>query len=375
VDVTLLLVAPVAGVGRAGLGVARVAAHLHDDARHLGVVRHADVALPVDPEAVGAGAVRMAGVDDVVPVDFDVTRGAGRLGDAAARGHDRVVVGPVAVGAGELLLRQRDARVLTAGHAHRAGLELLDDLRVVLAVAPGARGRVEVAAGQLVAEPRRGRRRLTEVVVDGARLLVRDQFRVERRHDAARVAELAEELVERDAQPRERRADHAAAARAMAPEASPGRVQDVAPRPPVVSPDVLRGGRRGGPRQWQDDGHRDHTDPGLGDAEPAAISGHGFTACGCYDDGDPRCRREPAGPRGCTAADRPGGTQGVFLPEGLPRGPALELAAPCLELAADPRAVGEPAGWGGRRGESAVAPDERGRERGPECRNRGNRVN
>src|SRR5690606_23347185 len=207
VDVTLLLVAPVAGVGRAGLGVARVAAHLHDDARHLGVVRHTDVALPVDPEAAGAGAVRMAGVDDVVPIDLDVAPRAGRLRDAAARRHDRVVVGPMAVGAGELLLRQVDARVLVAGQAHRAGLELLDDLRVVLAVALGARGRLEVAAGQLVADPRRGRRRLTEVVVDRARLFVRDQLRVERRHDAARVAQLPEESVERDAQPRERRAD------------------------------------------------------------------------------------------------------------------------------------------------------------------------
>src|SRR5690606_34490769 len=166
-----------------------------------------DVALPVDPEAVGAGAVRVAGVDDVVPIDLDVTRRAGRLRDAAARGHDRVVVRAVAVGAGELLLRQVDARVLVAGQAHRALLELLDDLRVVLAVALGARGRVEAAAGQLVTDPRRGRRRLTEVVVDGARLLVRDQLRVERRHDAARVAQLPEEPVERDGQPRERRAD------------------------------------------------------------------------------------------------------------------------------------------------------------------------
>src|SRR5690606_2551792 len=104
VDVPLLLVAPVAGVGRAGLGVARVAAHLHDDARHLRVVRHADVALPVDPEAAGAGAVRVAGIDDVVTVDLDVTPPAGRLRDAAARCHDRVVVRAVAVRAGELLL-------------------------------------------------------------------------------------------------------------------------------------------------------------------------------------------------------------------------------------------------------------------------------
>src|SRR5438132_8044769 len=87
IDILFLLFAPVLRIRRAGLRVACVAPHLHDFARHLLIVRHADVPLPVDTETARARTVGMTGILDRVLVDLAVTRRAHRLRDTTLGEH------------------------------------------------------------------------------------------------------------------------------------------------------------------------------------------------------------------------------------------------------------------------------------------------
>src|SRR5581483_3634225 len=185
VDVLLLLVAPVPGVGGAGLRVAGVAPHLHDLAGHLLVVGDPDVALPVDAEAARAGAVGVAGVGDVLLVDLGVAGAAGRLRHPPLGRHDLVVVRAVAVGAADLRKGVLHPGVLDARPTHRARLELLGDGRVRPGVAGRAGLRIEHPGGDVGPQPGRRRRHPLHVLEDGADLPVAHRLAGERRHDRA----------------------------------------------------------------------------------------------------------------------------------------------------------------------------------------------
>jgi len=246
IDVLLLLLAPVLGIGGAGLRVTRIAAHLHDLARHLLVVRNADVAFPVDAEVARPGAIRVARIEDVLLVDLLVAGGARRLRHPPLRRHDVVVIGAVAAGARHLRRhlprRKRDRRILPSRLAHGAGFELRDDDRVQLAVALRARLLIEHALRDVGAELRCRRRHRLQIGKDRPRVRVGDDLLVKRRHDAARVPQLVDEGLDRELRIRQRGADATAPAGAMTAQAAPPYIK--------VGPRGLFGRRRG-----RDDDH------------------------------------------------------------------------------------------------------------------------
>ncbi len=227
IDVFLLLLAPVLGVGRTGLRVARVAAHLHHLPRHLRVVRHPDVPLPVDAQVAGAGAVGMARVQHVLLVDLRMAAGAGRLGNPALGGHDPVVIGAVTVGArhrGSLL----HTRVLGPRPAHRARFELANHGGMELAVAFRAGRGVQISARQVTTQPGDVAGQLLQILVDLLGVVLADDLLGKLGHDVAGVPQLSEERVERKRRGGKSRADAAAGARSMAPQTAPADIEPLA---------------------------------------------------------------------------------------------------------------------------------------------------
>src|SRR5438067_11729017 len=154
INVFLLLLTPVFGVRPARLSVAGVAPHLHDLPRHLLIVRHSDVPLPVDTEVTRAGAVGMTGIEDGFLIDLLVAGTTRCLRHATLRRHDLVVVRPMAGSTRHLWRRKLHARVLDSSLAHRADFELRHDCRVESAMAFRTRSLSEHAMRNISAQPR-----------------------------------------------------------------------------------------------------------------------------------------------------------------------------------------------------------------------------
>ena len=225
VDVLVLRVAPISGVGGPRLRMAGVAPHLHDLARHLPVVRYADVPLPVAPEPARSGTVRVSQVEHVLLVDLLVAGAAGRLRHPTVGRHDLVVVGAVAVGAGELGHGEPHARILDTRPAHGAGRELAHDHGIDQRVAGRAAPGDEDAVGDIGAESRGRWRDLLEILVDLPGLGVADRLGGEAGHDAARAPEPLDQRLWAERRVGERGTDATPAAGAVTAQAALGEIE------------------------------------------------------------------------------------------------------------------------------------------------------
>ena len=196
VDVAVQGIAPVVLIGGASLRVARVAAHFHHLARHLFVVGHADVPLPVDAERAGPRPVGVSGIEDVLFVDLRVTAAADDLGHAATARHNGVVIDAVAARTGDLPNRVDHAGVLGPELAHGAGSELSHDRRLELGVTGSAAARVERSVREVREDPRWRRGHALQVATDRRGFSVGHERLGKPRHELARLAELVEERLQ-----------------------------------------------------------------------------------------------------------------------------------------------------------------------------------